>query len=175
MSKPRYEIKNLKTGPSREFGPNGAYTCTLYRDNKRVATVFEAGDGGDISIEWLDRKQPKVQVSVHNHNGGVCTYSGTPEQKKFAEFVDTQTFEWEYSEGPQRHGVGTYIGTLVGEFEENRQYKRWCRNETVFRLKGDGKGQWRRLKAPFSDPRVKPYLDEKYGEQVEEILNERFQ
>jgi hypothetical protein len=169
-----YEIKNLKTGWSREYGDGGSYTCTLYRDGKQVAKIREAGDGGCQEHEWLDRGKPRVEITVHDYNGDTRTYSGTPEQKLFAEYADSQTYEWEYDDKPQRHSPDTLVGHLVAKFEETKQFKKWCRTKTYFRLKGDKEGQWSYFKVKYS-PEVKRQIEARYGDQLEEILNERFQ
>jgi hypothetical protein len=44
-----YEIKNLNTLSS------GAYTATLYRDNKRIATLEDDGRGGQVRM-WATAK-----------------------------------------------------------------------------------------------------------------------
>jgi hypothetical protein len=155
---PKYEIKNLKTGPSREWGPKGAFTCTLYHDGRRVCRVFEAGDGGCTTYEWLDWK-----------DGAELT----PEERMFAEFADTLT-TMGFDNTEMTHNPDSYISQLVDEFEDNKEYRRLCRKETFFRLKGDEKEMWRRMKISFSDSRVKPTLVERFGDQIEEILNERF-
>ena len=179
MSTPKYEIKGLKTGPSREWGPNGAYTCTLYRDGKRVAKVSEYGGGGPKEIKWLDKQKPRVQISVINYKEETHRYNGTPEEKILAEYACATPYDC-YGE-ILRHSCDSIIGEAVIEFEKAqaekkmiRQYKRWCKNQTCFRLKGDKEGLWRTMAAPFSDPRVKPVLTEMHGDNLEEILNERF-
>jgi hypothetical protein len=54
---------------------------------------------------------------------------------------------------------------------EQAQIKRWCRTQTVFRLKGDEEGHWHTVKALYSG-KVKQYLVAKYGDKVECIANE---
>jgi hypothetical protein len=171
---PKYEIKNLKTGPSREWGPNGAVSCTLYRDGKRVAKFFDAGDGGEAEIEWLDGDKPKVDVTIMNYTDEGYTRKGTPEEKILAEHTNNMFYDRESSSGkPLRMGMDGFIFKLIATFEENKQFKRWCKKETCFRLKGDEAGHWRTVKHPFN-PDVKTFIVKKYGDQIEEILNERF-
>ena len=172
---PKYEIKNLKTGPSREWGPNGAVSCTLYRDGKRVAKFFDAGDGGEAEIEWLDRDKPKVDITIINYMENEYTYKGTPEEKILAEHTKDMFYDRESSSGnPLRMGMDGFIFKLIEAFEEEKQYKRWCKKQTCFRLKGDEEGSWRTIGVSFNLPWVKPHLVAKYGDQIEEILNERF-
>jgi len=51
------------------------------------------------------------------------------------------------------------------------QIKRWCKTQTVFRLKGDEEGRWRTVKALYSG-KVKQYLVAKYGDKIECVANE---
>ncbi|MAF42941.1 MAG: hypothetical protein CMI54_02055 [Parcubacteria group bacterium] len=52
-----YQVKNLKTFPSREFGPTGGWSCNLYKGLLKIAEAFQAGDGGDARIEYISKKE----------------------------------------------------------------------------------------------------------------------
>ena len=47
----KYEIKNYKSLKTRD---GIAWTSSLYRDNKKVADLEDQGNGGSISIMWVD-------------------------------------------------------------------------------------------------------------------------
>lgn len=159
-----YSVKNVKTFRGNE---GTGFNATLYRDNKKVALVDDDAWGGCYSWDWLDYDQPKVEVTFKNHKGEDYTIKVTPEHAAYIEFLKAQGKDGEFE------FEDSYAGELVNKFLEMRDYKRWCKKQTVFRLKGDKPGEWRTLGLLFSDPRAKKYLADKYGAQVEEILNER--
>ena len=162
-----YHIKNLKTGPSSEYGPNGSYTCTLYRDKKRVATVFEAGDSGPINFEWLDSTSRRA-----NEN--------TPERKLYLEEVKKHTYHTEYNDGTAIHSEETFVGPLVANFEykailkkEEAKLKRLCKTKTVFKLKSQSEDQYMTCNRPYGLV-IYTFLHNKYGDDIEVIYNERY-
>lgn len=142
-----YSVKNVKTMPGHD-GP--AMSCTLYKDGKRVATVFDDSWGGGYQYDYL-KNCKKFENNL----------------LKFSESMYVKT----------KHGFDiTYnpdcvIDVLVEEFQINKQYKKWCKKSTCFRLKGDKDGVWRTINAQFNDD-VKNFIAKKYGDKVVEILNE---
>jgi hypothetical protein len=146
-----YCVKNVKTGPSREWGPKGSYTANLYQGNKKIAEVFEAGDGGMLDIRWLDRQAAQ----------------------EFIKFAESQTYFCEFDKKTTNYSHELYIAKLVEDYETTKQIKRWCRTKTVVRWKGDAEGEYRTFKAKYS-PKVKEAITAKFGDQIVEIVNERF-
>jgi hypothetical protein len=166
---PKYEVKNVKGFMGMDCP---GYNCTLYCDGKRVAKVINDGSGGPTMFEWLDRDAPRVDITFHDYKDEVRTYKGTPQEKRLVEYADSQTYEC--PDGSTRtHNAETLVGDLVGDYEETKQFKRWCRNKTYFRLKGDKKGRWSYFNVKYS-PEVKRQIERRYGDRIEEILNERF-
>jgi len=161
-----YQVKNVKTGPSREYGPNGAYTCSLYRDGKCIAIANEYGDGGEMNIEWLGERTEVYEF-------GLIKQKVTPEQLAFAEFCETQTYECEWSKKTETYDSNLYVAELVEKFLTAKQIKGWCRTKTVIRLKGDGAGEYRTFKCKYN-PKVKAQLEARYGDKLVELVNERF-
>ena len=74
------------------------------------------------------------------------------------------------------------IHRVIDNIEEEKQLKRWCRTRVVFRLKGDPVGKLRSLKlrkgrealSAEDVARGRKVIVEKYGDQVEEVLNYRY-
>jgi hypothetical protein len=167
----KYQVKNVKSFQGRQgYG----YECSLYRGGKRVAKVVDTASGGEVDFYWEDSKETRVDVTVHGCSDRVCTFKATPEEKILLEHVGPMFYEEPSFDGkPMRLGIDGFLAQLVDKFEEMKQYKAWCRKGTVFRLKGDKEGSWRILRIPYSNPRAKKCLDDKYGKKVEEILNEK--
>jgi len=166
-----YAVKNVKSFQGRE---GIGYECSLYRDGKRVATVVNTANGGETDFYWKDMDKSRVEVAVHDWKDEMRTILVTPEEKLLHEHTDHMFYDESFGDKPLRMGIDGYIDTLADTFEQNKTFKKWCRKQTCFRLKGDAKDSWRTINMKFSDPRVKPHLVNKHGEQLEEILNERF-
>jgi hypothetical protein len=47
---------------------------------------------------------------------------------------------------------------------------RWCKKKTMFRLRGDQEGRWRRIESPH-DARVDARLVDKFGDKIECVAN----
>jgi hypothetical protein len=161
-----YSVKNVKTGPSREYGPKGSYTCTLYRENKKIAEAFEAGDGGGLEVGWIGDRTEVVEFKGFKQKM-------THDELDFVKFCETNTYECEWSGETETYDSHMYIAKMVDDFLTTKQIKVWCRTKTVVRFKSDGEGEFSTFKSKYS-PKVKEALKAKYGDQIVEIVNERF-
>ncbi len=63
------------------------------------------------------------------------------------------------------------MARLVDKFEEKKQFKSWCKKQTVFRLDGDKKGSYRTLSRVY-DANMKAYLEKKHIGKGLVIINE---
>jgi len=168
-----YTIKNVKTGPSREYGANGSFTCDLYNGKKKVAAFFEAGDGGPPQYTWLD-KADKQSREIIDYLGKPFTLSVTREQGLFLDHISTQKYEFPEGSGEEHsHSEYTYVHALVEAFEEDKRVKRMCAKKTVVVMAGSPKGEYCTFAPKFSQE-IKGTLQKKYGNNILEFVNERF-
>ena len=166
-----YSVNGVKSFIGNEgYG----FNANLLRDGKKVAFLIDDANGGEINVQWLDWKAPKVEVKGINYTGKEYTHSGTPEQAKLAKFLMNLPKTKNPYDGKMEHvSRDVYLCELVDKFESEKQFKRWCKTKVCFRVKGDKEGSWRTLKAKFH-PLIAEKIREKFGDQLEEILNERF-
>lgn len=148
-----YSVRNVKTLAA---GPDGQpFSLTLCENDKPIAKVRDEGHGGGFDYEWLD-KTAKERMDKF-----LAAHPGFPSDP----------------DDPNSEMLPLDADILVDELLTKFQAEKWlrgkCSKETLFRLDGDQEGTWRTVKAPF-DPKVKSYLDKKYGDKVQEIANERF-
>ncbi len=143
-----YTVKNVKTFKGTD-GPG--FSATLYRDEIKIASVLDEGDGGDMSFMW-DRPA---------------------EAGLFKEYCETQPPMPMEGHDPLPMTTDIMVGRLVDNYTALAEQRRWCKGKIVFRLKGDKEGQWRTLKGVYSKP-VDNILKDKFGDTLEEILNKRF-
>jgi hypothetical protein len=171
-----YEVKGVKTLNTDD---GFAYSATLYRDGIKVAVVNHDGFGGEPMIHWDDYKQSRVTVDWVNDDGNPFQIERcTPEEAKLYEFLRGKTWTMEDCgekfEGKKfQVGLAHYIDELVTDFDNDKRFKRMCKNSTLYRLKGSDKGSWTAISTPFTQ-KMKDELVAKHGDKLEEILNERY-
>lgn len=169
MMSVKLEVKGIRTGPSREWGPSGSYECSLYVDGKRAAIVFEPGDGGPLGWDWLGGS---------NRSGRDC-----PLKAKFDAYVaslppvicDNVPLNSDGTKFSYQADGDSVVAKLVSLAEDNKWLRRQCRNKTLFRLVGDEdtphRTEWKTIAHKF-DKRVKEFLETKYGNTLSVIANE---
>ena len=164
-----YNVKNIKSF----MGTDGhGFNATLYRGKKRVATLIDSGCGGEVNIQWLDWK--KEHVEIENRVGGkVYKFGGTPEEKNLYDHINSLPNEpSEYFEDGLGVDTGFFLGTLVGETDENNRLRRLCKKKTVVRMKENDK-DYVVYKTSFS-PEFKKSLEQHHQGGIFEFVNERF-
>lgn len=119
------------------------FSAAIHLDGKKVGEVRNEGIGGCNGYYW---NNPTVG-------------------KQIEEWAKTQPTEFDFEKLDQ------IIDGMLSAHEEEKQLKRWCKTTTVFRLKGDEDGAWRRMKVLYNSE-VKMFLKEKYGDRIERIAND---
>lgn len=122
-----------------------AFDAELHCNRKKIAQVRNSGTGGPHEYQFLSKTN----------------------QDAWDAYVKTQPCEFDFEQGDQ------VVDAMIDAVLSERQMRRWCTTKVCWRLKGDRKDEWRTLKAPWS-PQVEVALVQKYGDQVEEILNRRY-
>lgn len=141
----KYTLKNVKLQNDMS-DETQCFSAAIYCDGRKIGAVQNHGTGGSHEY-WFPR-----------HEDGEAL-------NKFAQSLPHE-FDFDITD--------QYIDKLLLEWDTTRQLKRWCKKETLFRLKGDQEGAWRRILHTY-DPAVKQFIASKYGDQVEEIANERLE
>ena len=146
MTRESIQLKNVKIAWHMSEGTT-AFTASLYIDGKKAADVKNEGRGGDNHPRFMDREL----------------------EKEFKEFCLTIPYPGEsYS-----MTYDSFIGILLDEWIENDDWKKACRKGLVFRVKSDNEDQYRTTKGKYS-PELASAIREKYGDELVEIINERF-
>lgn len=119
------------------------FRASICLNGQVVGTVKNAGQGGCHEYDWLDREVGK----------------------RITAWSQTQKTEFDFEKLDQ------IIDRLLADHETRAQLRRWCKTQTVFRLKRDKAGEWRTIKTRF-DKNVKEQLTKTYGDKLERIANE---
>ncbi len=150
-----YSLRKVKTFIGNE---GQGFNAELLRDAKPVAFVIDSAQGGEFEYQWY---------------GG-----GNAEMLKLREFAKAQP-PVKSGEFTLEMDMDLYVGSLLDAYLEDRQKRNWCKTKCVFRLKSDKKGEYRTIPAPRNNPgfivKCIAGLKEKYGDSIEEILNEKYQ
>ena len=148
-----YSVRNVKTFRGME---GEGFNATLYREGRRIAFVIDDASGGDIQIQWANRRTRDV------------------EEKRLLEFLKTLPKDrWEDQEYDVTPDV--FMATLVDQSQIEKRLKRLFEKKTLFRLREDSTedDNWRVIERPFS-PAIKAALVKKYGGRLGQILNEDY-
>ena len=162
-------VKNYKSCRGNE---GDAFSCTMYLDGKKAALVEYAGTGGEYEFDF--------SISDKKMLGGAMS-------QKYDEYVREHQMKAEdYKPGDENGEYFLYCGRdiVLEEFItamlEERQLKRWCKTNVVYRFKGDEPGsyfQWKLKWTPQLAPVIRGKLETlgaRKGKALEVIVNERF-
>lgn len=158
----KYEVKGIRTFTGMEGC--GGFNATLYRDGKKVAFVINSDDGGCYQWEFGGYKSEEARRIAREEEAklkALCE-SIPPEPIKFGD--ETHMMDCD---------MDTFIAALVGEWEETNYWRKKCKTHTCVILKSHTDGQYIHWKLPY-DARIKKHILEKYGDDLKEIVNERF-
>ena len=123
-----------------------AYDLKLYLNSRLCARVQNSGTGSPSNWYWEDSELQEIFL---NHVASIK--AGNP-------LMDEDIL----------------VDELINKHEENKWLKEKCKKETLFVLKEDKKQEYRTLKdSPYCE-QAKQHLQEKYGDRLAEIINERF-
>jgi len=166
-----YTVKSIKT--FRGTDTNG-FNATLLWEGKKVVLVIDEGGGAPMMFEWFDRAMPKVDVPWINWQGAAFTMRCSPEEARLYEFLRGKTVELNNFRGGTTTAAidpEIFIGQLIDKATNDKRDKRACKTKTIFHLRSDPEGSWKQFNSPFNK-RMKDHIISKYGDQVDEILNE---
>jgi hypothetical protein len=143
-----YHVKNTHTFNGRD---GLGFTCTLYKGKKRIATVVDDGAGGEMQFQFADDNDLQPLKDF---------VSGLPHLPQ------------EGSIPALPMNIDLFVAALVDDHESEKRLKRLCKTKTLYRLKGDEDGTYRSLLHPWDD-KAKKHLHDMYGDDLEEVANER--
>lgn len=167
----KYSVKSVKSFMGREgHGCN----ASLYRDGKKVALVGDMADGGEIDVDWMDCKAPRVKIEFVDYMGKTSVRRGTPEEAELYKHIRHMLYVCSITGKTVSAGIDTFIASLVDAYENEKRLKKLCKKKTLFRIKSETykSGEWRVISAPY-DERVKKHLTDKYGSDLGEVKNEK--
>ena len=152
MTKESIQLKNVKIAWNMSEETT-AFTATLYIDGAAAAYVKNEGTGGDNHPRFMDRNL----------------------EKEFHEFCKSLPPEYldDDDDEPYPLTYDSFIGQLLTEWISNDDWKKACKKGLVFRLKNDNGDQYRTTKGKYS-PELASAIRERYGDDLIDIINERF-
>ena len=103
----KYTVKNVKSFIGREgYG----YSCTLCKDGKKIGTVTDTANGGEVDL-YLDSRELEQELRDYMDNLPEVT-------------IDGITFP---------PSVDMFLESLVAAFEQAKQMVKWCKTSWVYK------------------------------------------
>ena len=153
-----YSVKNVKSFLGMEgYG----FNCNLYRGKKKIGFCMDdASGGGMYPIDWLCNDAEEEQRLLTEH---IATLPPVPSELN--------------PNNPLRIDEGWFVEELVSKWEEEkdeRKMRKQCQTKTLYKLRSDNEGRYWTWNVPFNQL-AKSYLQTQHGDNLAEIINERFQ
>jgi hypothetical protein len=163
-----YTITNVRTFTGREgYGLNA-----VIRDaaGAPVAFALDQGDGGEPRLDFRNPMQtPASAAKVETtwraaqalfHEWALSGECPGSFDERFASLYPTR-------EARAEARAWDWINRDVDAQQNKKRLDRAAKTKTLYRLPGDGEDAWRTLSVPYTDPRAKAHLDQKYpGQQI---------
>ena len=150
---PKFELKKFHENRGHE---GMGYDCELWMDGKLAAHCNNEGGGGPDMYHFVSKDM---------------------ERKVMAHIATLPPYRWEATEFTEAHdspmNMDIFMMELICEFQANKAFKRQCKTKTLFRLKGDAADEYHLSKQVFT-PKIAEGIRKHYGDQLLEIINERF-
>lgn len=150
---PKFEIKRFHENHGHE---GLGYDCDLYMDGVLVCHSNNEGGGGCDLHHWASKEM---------------------REKMLAYIATLPPHHWDESDlhlEDQPMDMDLFMMNLICEFQTNKTFKRQCKTKTLFTLKSDKRDEYHIHKQAYS-PAIVAGLRKHYGDQLVEIINERFQ
>jgi hypothetical protein len=140
------ELKAIKISGGEE---TTRFEAKLYINKKFAATVSNEGTGGCHYWYWQNRE---LEDLFNQH----------------IKYLDQQgKFEFDFEQCDE------LIDQMIADHEEEKRLKKWCKTKTVCTTYDLAKGEYRVFDIPYSSE-LKTRLRAKFGNNLKEIVNERF-
>lgn len=141
----KLELRNIHFSQHFSHETN-CFDGVIYADGKKIGTIENDGQGGPDLVLIQD---PAVNKAFFDQLK--ATYPGQIEPEQ------------------------SWSTDILAKWEEDKQYRRWCKKMLCFRLPEDKPGEWRTMRGPAAlTPQCREQVIKKYGDKVE-FLNDRFQ
>lgn len=154
----RISVRNVKE--FRELSDDSlAFSCTVLFDGEVIAKASDNGNGGAIRFDRLGESGKYAEAEAYAKSLPMTPLHVGDGQEPLMIQTDLEVV------------VNALVIDTLNRKEEIAWFKRNCKKNVLFRIKGDKVGTWRTIKGAFT-PQVKAHIVAKYGETLEEIANE---
>jgi len=165
-----YTVKNIKTF----VGHDGqGFNLSLYHNGEKVAFVIDLAYGGDFDYQWVDWKEPKVDINITNYKKEPVCFKGTPEEKLIYELVETLPLEKSdtFPDGI-KETVDGFVASILEKLE-SEQWNRKLKKYFLFQIANEiGTDSYRTFKKENITRReVEKYIAEKFPDKKYKLLD----
>ena len=171
-----FEAKSIVSTEARD----GYFTkANIFYNGKKIATYLDEGNGGEVEVNYIDGPRGDYQEEVNR-----CSEYHA-KVKKYLDLINPFVIDTEDDEMSKLYPFSSFddssqleilFETIIVDTLVERDFKRWCKTSVVFQLNSDKVDTWQRIKfGRFPKQEVIDYVAKKYGSEIREILNLRFQ
>jgi len=151
-----YSIGQVKTFRGME---GMGFNLNLYRDGKKVCFVFDDACGGPYSYEWVDWKEKTEEgIFIDLMKSLPARSLGLGNGEPITVDMDGDIF----------------VNEMFESFMQDKDMKKKCKTKILFILKDNKEGEYYEIKNAIYDTKTKEFLIKKYGDDLKEIINERY-
>lgn len=152
-----YTLTKIKTFIGREgYGLN----ADIERDGRKVAFVLDDASGGEVRVDFfVGMRSDGAEQRKAAHEFALAWYKTAEEAARI--YGDKVT---------GAEALVCWINEAADLHATKKKFDRAAKSQTLFRLKGDKKDNWRTIKHSYV-PKIQEFLDKKYGDQIERIYN----
>jgi len=151
-------LKKLYVGRTVHESP--PTSVDVWYDRQPACHGVDDGGGGGMYFHPLDRA---VEAQL------LADIAALPPEMPGDDWDETSRRLW--PEG-RKWDLEQFVWAEIERVQQAKQCARWCRKDTLFRLRGDPSDSWRVLKGVLFTAHVADGLRRKHGAQLESILNE---
>jgi len=149
---PEYSVKGVKSFMGQE---GLGYECTLYKDGKRIGTVTDTCDGGEMLQMYLKGDGEKALEA-------------------YCLTLPKNTFTSDGKEHSYHIDPCIFVGRLVDKFETDKRNKKNCKTKTLVEVEENGEKVVYAYKCKFSQEIKQKIKDRDYPDTDVVFVNERY-
>ena len=137
---------SIKNFKSCQGRDGESFSLTLYKDGKKIGTVVNGCHGGPNSYCLIEGEHTALKATAKRIL-----------KDNYCEIEDI------------------FLEKIVNDWDNNKRFKRLCKTNVMFRVKGDKEGSYRKVKGKFT-PELKAEIlrlaETKWNIEIVSFLNE---
>lgn len=171
-----YTLTKIKTFTGHEGHGLNAVIC---RNGKPICFVLDDANGGEVEYDFRNPEQnprsfqrttaedaKREEIDMGDYLLSQLDDAARQELDEHQKSVQSYSPNLNVDMWRRHTAIEHWVNVQVDNHINKKRFDRMAKKKTLFRLQGDEEDVWRTLKLPYSDPRAKQFLDQKYAGKV---------